>query len=93
MGWAFGRNDEGREVGYGLVANCDMEGCLAVIDRGLAYMCGNIITAVTFGGHGPGCGRYFCAKHDDPDVHHCEHPSHVCMECGEPAREQEYATS
>lgn len=87
MGWAYGRNDEGREVGYGLIACCDMPNCYTIIDRGMAYMCGNIITAVTFGGQGPGCGKYFCSEHEPTDVHRCTHPEPECMECGEPVPE------
>lgn len=34
MGWAVGRNAEGRWVGYGVPAVCDSPGCNAPIDGG-----------------------------------------------------------
>lgn len=57
MSWAFGVNREGREIGYGVEATCDREGCETAIDRGLTYCCGGMHDA----GYGVGCGRYFCA--------------------------------
>lgn len=77
MGWAYGRNGEGREIGYGVEAQCDEPGCDAQIDRGLAYVCG----AMHDGGE-YGCGRYFCASHltyaafDDDNL-----SPQVCGEC------------
>lgn len=56
MGWSYGRNHEGREIGYGVEAECDQDGCDTKIDRGLAYVCGGMHDA----GFGVGCGRYFC---------------------------------
>lgn len=58
MGWAYGTNAEGREVGYGVEATCDQDGCEAEIDRGLAYVCGGMHDG---GEHG--CGHYFCVGH------------------------------
>ena len=62
MGWAYcGKDDYGREIGYGISATCDKKRCDEVIDRGLGYCCGPM--------HGPqganegGCGRYFCGDH------------------------------
>lgn len=58
MGWAYGTTADGREVGYGVEAVCEQDGCDAQIDRGLAYACG--------GWHDPteyGCGHHFCAMH------------------------------
>lgn len=58
MGWACcGKDDRGREIGYGITATCDKKGCDEVIDRGLSYVCGSM-----HGGEG-GCGRYFCYTH------------------------------
>lgn len=58
MGWGFGVNAEGREVGYSVVASCDLDGCGEQIDRGLYFVCGGMHDG---GDHG--CGRYFCEKH------------------------------
>jgi hypothetical protein len=58
MGWAFGVNREGREVGYGVLATCDQDGCNARIDRGLGCVCGGM-----HDGDEHGCGRYFCGEH------------------------------
>ncbi len=59
MGWAnCGTDDQGRPIGYAHEAECDESGCSAEIDRGLAYVCGNM-----HGGDGLGCGKYFCADH------------------------------
>lgn len=59
MGWAFcGTDRNGREIGYGISATCDHEGCEKEIDRGLAYACGDM--------HGEDmywCHRYFCPDH------------------------------
>jgi hypothetical protein len=41
MGWSRGF-ENGREIGYGVDAECDVPGCTAEIDRGLAYRCGGI---------------------------------------------------
>lgn len=58
MGWAYGTNSDGREIGYGVPATCDQPGCEAKIHRGLAYSCGN-----EHGGGEHGCGEYFCYNH------------------------------
>lgn len=74
MGWAFGENDRGEPVGYGIPDTCNQDGCEVDIDRGLAYCCGNILSAA-FSGDGPGCGRYFCSAHlylGDAPVMLCE---------------------
>lgn len=54
MGWAYGLNSEGREVGYTITATCDEEGCHKAIDRGLAYVCGDMHDGGDYG-----CGKYF----------------------------------
>lgn len=58
MGWAYGTNLDGREIGYGVVATCDKDGCDEEIDRGLAYACGD-----THGADEVSCARYFCSEH------------------------------
>lgn len=58
MGWAFGIGTDGREIGYGVEAACEADGCGARIDRGLAHACGDR--------HGAGdgyCDGYFCSAH------------------------------
>ena len=58
MGWAYGTNNQGREIGYGVEATCDDGGCEAKIDRGVSYVCGG-----EHDGGEKGCGRYFCGDH------------------------------
>lgn len=58
MGWGYGVNNEGREVGYTVEAICDQDGCDKKIDRGLAYVCGSM-----HDGGERGCGKYFCYPH------------------------------
>lgn len=59
MGWEIGYDDRwGRDVGYGVPAQCDHPGCDVLIDRGLSYVCG----ADMYGGD-MGCGLFFCDKH------------------------------
>lgn len=58
MGWGYGHNAAGREVGYAVAATCDEPGCHNMISRGLAYCCGN-----EHGGGERGCGKYFCCEH------------------------------
>lgn len=88
MGWAFGQNNRGEEVGYGILDVCFEPLCAAKIDRGLAYCCGGL-TSSAFGGTGPGCGQYFCGEHlyyveyppwHDPEVD--GHPA-LCGACSE----------
>ena len=55
MGWAHGVID-GREVGYGVEAECDQPGCSAQIDRGLSFRCGGY-------DFDAGCGNYYCWEH------------------------------
>jgi len=64
MGWAHGIVD-GREVGYGVEATCDVPDCDAAIDRGLAYRCGG--SENLFDGE-PGCGAYVCGDHNFLDA-------------------------
>lgn len=58
MGWGYGINMLGREVGYTVAAICDEPDCTARIDRGLAYTCGDAPDGGDYG-----CGGYFCGKH------------------------------
>jgi hypothetical protein len=58
MGWNYGVNSDGREVGYSVTATCDEEGCDEKIDHGLAYVCGGM-----HDGGDEGCGGYFCYSH------------------------------
>jgi len=61
MGNAFytvRRNGEEIEAGYSVTARCEEAGCAALIDRGLAYLCGE-----TPGGDEHGCGGFFCGRH------------------------------
>lgn len=58
MGWAFcGTNDHGQEMGYGVEAVCDEPGCTAVIDRGLAHVCGRMHE------DSETCHKYYCSEH------------------------------
>lgn len=58
MGWAYGQNSEGRNVGYGVPATCDLKHCRNKIDRGLGFVCGGMHDGGQWG-----CGGYFCSKH------------------------------
>lgn len=59
MGWEIGFDSNwGRDIGYGVPAECDYPDCHAKIDRGLAYVCGGEPY-----GEPHGCGLYFCAEH------------------------------
>lgn len=85
MGWGYGTNNEGREVGYSVEATCDQDGCEVEIDRGLGYVCGGMHDA----GFEVGCGRYFCHNGhlvytgvDDPDTGEDRSPGvQLCLSC------------
>lgn len=49
MSWAVGEID-GRDVGYGVPAECDHPECKTRIDRGMAYQCET-------------CNLFFCGMH------------------------------
>lgn len=77
MGWAVGYDHNWyRDIGYGVPAYCDHEGCAEEIDRGLAYVC---CGSQPYGGD-HGCGRYFCSEHqsydwsESDDALVCTHP-------------------
>lgn len=59
MGYSYGLNEEGRDVGYGVPAECDHPECNAQIDRGMAYKCDD---------GEEGCGLYFCGQHRWPTL-------------------------
>jgi hypothetical protein len=59
MSWAVGEGKDGRDVGYGVPALCDLPGCDKRIDRGLSHVCGMINTD----GEDRGCGLHFCTEH------------------------------
>jgi hypothetical protein len=64
MGYAFGQNNNGREIGYGVEAICDQPGCEEEIDHGIAYCCGGVDGIQNAGMDGePYCGGFFCGKH------------------------------
>jgi hypothetical protein len=63
MGWAVGFDSNwGRDIGYGVPAQCDFPECIVSIDRGLGCVCGD----APYGGE-HGCGLFFCGKHLSPD--------------------------
>lgn len=83
MGWGFGINHEGREVGYTVEATCDEESCLAKIDRGLAYACGDMHDGGEWG-----CGKYFCGNHLLLGG-----PCQLCPSCFEHHKTDEFAAA
>lgn len=56
MGWSIGTGAYGRDIGYGVPAECDKPDCHERIDRGLSYCCGGYLSDY-------GCGLYFCGTH------------------------------
>ena len=64
VSWAIGFDSRwNRDIGYGVPAYCDHPKCVALIDRGLSYVCGG----EPYGGD-RGCGLYFCSDHGGGDV-------------------------
>ncbi len=64
MGWAFGENNNGREIGYGVEATCDWPDCDETIDRGVGNCCGGVDGTGNAGMDGERyCGDFFCEKH------------------------------
>lgn len=53
-----GTDSKGRDIGYGEVVECDYPGCKQVIDRGLAYACGDM-----HGASDISCEGHFCYNH------------------------------
>jgi len=59
MSWAYGVNENGREIGYSVPDTCNHKSCKRKIDRGLSYRCGGVA-----GLHREyGCGDFFCWNH------------------------------
>lgn len=78
MGWSYGFVN-GRDVGYGVPAICDLPGCDKEIDRGLAFICGGDI-----GGGEHGCGLFFCGTHllfCNIENEYGERPPQLCDVC------------
>jgi hypothetical protein len=68
MGWMFAGTDQrGREIGYGIVATCDLQGCDEVINRGLDTVCGDMHDSDM------GCARYYCSEHQHRPYVACRH--------------------
>lgn len=61
MGWAYGIDGNGREVGYGVEAECDHPDCHVKVWRGLSERCGALDCETDDGT--PGCGNFFCDTH------------------------------
>jgi hypothetical protein len=86
MGWSHGR-DENRpkgdqEIGYGVEATCDHNGCNVGIDRGLAFVCGGDPYGGDFG-----CGGFFCHTAPHLDYYFTSDANEdmsrqLCPECG-----------
>lgn len=70
MGYGYYELPDGRLAGYTVEAVCDYSGCKVEIDRGFDYLCGEWPN-----GHRsedqPGCGDYFCARHQNYREHEC----------------------
>lgn len=76
MGWSIGYDSNwGRDIGYGVPAECDHPDCKEEINRGLGYVCGG----EPYGGE-DGCGLYFCGKHETGRKQRCER----CADGAEP---------
>ena len=74
MGWSGPMpNAQGRMVGYAVEAICDFDGCEEKIDRGLAYVCGDMHDGGEYG-----CGNYFCPSHLFYGI-----PGQICDECND----------
>lgn len=57
MSWALATID-GRDMGWGVPAECDHPNCKTEINRGLSYVCGSSALGGTHG-----CGLFFCKEH------------------------------
>lgn len=80
MGWAYGENNNGREIGYGVEAICDWPGCEEEIDRGVGNCCGGLDGTSNAGMDGePYCGGFFCEHHMNFDV--CLRCVRKCPDC------------
>lgn len=81
MGWSGPTpNAEGRMIGYAVEATCDDPDCEEKIDRGLAYVCGDM-----HDGDEHSCGMYFCYSHLYMGV---GLPNQMCGPCADRYREE-----
>lgn len=62
MGWSIGYDNKWkRDIGYGVPAYCDHQGCDEEIDRGLGFKC-EVEEC--------GCNKFYCREHRyDTDAH------------------------
>jgi hypothetical protein len=60
MGWMYGVDRDGKEIGYGVEDVCNHPECDEEIDRGLDYRCGGM---ESLSDPEAGCGGFFCGKH------------------------------
>lgn len=73
MGWSIGYDPTwDRDVGYGVPAICDHEGCNEEIHRGLSHVCGG----EPYGGE-KGCGLFFCGAH----LFYSKNGEQLCEKC------------
>lgn len=88
MGWAFGHNNNGREIGYGVEAKCDWPECDEDILRGVGECCGGLDGTQNAGMDGEAyCGGFFCEKHMTFDV--CLKCVKKCPDCNGEAHDAE----
>lgn len=76
MGWAYGVDENGKEVGYSVEAKCDHLGCSTMIFRDVDAACGGM--------HGKtevGCTGHFCAQHFNFHEDQQGHMISVCQAC------------
>lgn len=66
MGWAHGHGEGGRDIGYGVAAECDVDGCDKQIDRGVSFACGYEHDSSEHS-----CAGYFCEDHIGRRNHDC----------------------
>tara|TARA_R110000772_G_scaffold249530_2_gene363977 strand:- start:90393 stop:90683 length:291 start_codon:yes stop_codon:yes gene_type:complete len=86
MGWSYGHNLAGREIGYGVEAICDHPGCKEEIDRGLAYACGGEHDNTELS-----CDKYFCGKHLSISVLDSDsNPGFICGQCAKELLDQHW---
>lgn len=80
MGWSLGvdssRPHGDQEIGYGVPATCEHEGCNKKIDRGLAYACGGQPYEDSYY-----CNRFFCYTHLYFTPVELDGVGPVCREC------------
>ena len=63
MGWAFGENNNGRQIGYGVEGTCDWPDCEEEIDLGVGNCCGGLDGTSNAGMDGESyCGDFLLRK-------------------------------